>query len=98
MTEPRTDAGKALLEWAANAMPAQRQDIWREHVRAIEAEAAAGTALDADLIQRVMFRLVGTSHVPDLDKGGVVFLAHREFAELFAAEYARLAGVEEGSK
>ncbi len=40
--KPRTEAGQALLKWAETAHAGQDQLriwIWREHIRAIEAEA-----------------------------------------------------------
>lgn len=37
--EPRTEAGRALLEWAETAHKGQDQlRIWRDHILAIEAE------------------------------------------------------------
>lgn len=47
---PRTEAGRALVEWAENAYPGQDQvHIWRDHALAIEAEAAA-PSLDVEAL------------------------------------------------
>ena len=42
-TAPRTEAGRALVEWATNAAPGQI-DIWREYAALIEAEERRLTA------------------------------------------------------
>jgi hypothetical protein len=39
LDRPRTDAGKAMVEWASRAYPNQI-DVWREHAVLIEVEAA----------------------------------------------------------
>lgn len=45
--EPRTEAGKALVEWASRAAPNQI-DLWREHAVLIEDEAQGTDHRDCD--------------------------------------------------
>ncbi len=97
-TEPTTEAGRALVEWAENAYPGQDQvRIWREHAIAIEAEARASAPLDyatlvaaideSGLIDRLRdyFR---EAHPDGFDAGRGSLL--NEWSTKIAAEYARL--------
>jgi hypothetical protein len=88
-TEPRTAAGRGLLDWYAP--PDNEHDPERERIGkailAIEAEAAAPAPLDRDSLAKA----IGKHY----ENHGTTW--HFSCSEEIAAEYARLAAGDKGS-
>lgn len=95
---PRTAAGRALLLWLRENGLRQPDSIIVPYILAIEAEAAAGTALDVERLARAEheadFAVPCIFHKEPFEKCGLAKFHRERAADLVAAYDARLAGVE----